>query len=62
MTDTLTSEIRRLSVGRRRLYSRARVARGNGQLIPASLCHEIAENEAHLRRALERYTGGLDHR
>ena len=56
LTDSLTSEIRRLTVGRQSAVGRAHAHRRDGQLVPASLCQDMAENDRRLRRALERYT------
>jgi hypothetical protein len=51
----LRSDIRRLTVGRQDLYVRARGHRQGGQLVPASLCEELDQNESQLRFALDRY-------
>jgi hypothetical protein len=56
LTDSLRSEIRRLTVHRQSAYDRAQAHRQNGQLVPASLCEEMAENGSRLRWALDRYT------
>jgi hypothetical protein len=62
LTDSVTSEIRRLTAGRERAIERAQAHRRDGQLVPASLCEDMAENDGRLRRALERYTALTAHR
>jgi hypothetical protein len=54
--DGLMGEIRRLTQRRQNAYVRAQAHRQGGQLVPASLCEELAENESQLRFALDRYT------
>ena len=56
LTDSLSNEIRHLTVGRQHALGRAQAHRRDGQLVPASLCQDMAENDRRLRRALERYT------
>ena len=67
MTDSIRGDIRFLSLRRHAAYEQARAHRRDGQLVPASLCQELAENGVRLRQALDRYTqatggpaGGLD--
>jgi hypothetical protein len=55
LTESLTGEIRRLGMSRQKLYGTARLHRRAGQLIPASVCNEMVENETQLRRAIDRY-------
>ena len=55
MTESLTGEIRRLTERRQVVFVEMQAHRRGGHLVPASLCEEIAENEAQLSRALERY-------
>jgi hypothetical protein len=54
--DGLRSEIRRLTLHRRDVYGRAEAHRQGGQLVPLSICEELAENGSQLRIALARYT------
>jgi hypothetical protein len=61
LLDALKSEIRRLTGRRQHVYARARAHRQDGQLVPASLCEELAENGSQLRRALDRYTEKTGH-
>jgi hypothetical protein len=56
LADSLSDEIRHLTVGRQHALGRAQAHRRHGQLVPASLCQDMAENDRRLRRALERYT------
>jgi hypothetical protein len=56
LTESLTGEIRRLGMSRQKLYGTARLHRRAGQLIPASVCNEMVENETQLRRAIDRYS------
>jgi translation initiation factor 6 (eIF-6) len=56
LTASLSNEIRHLTVGRQHALGRAQAHRRDGQLVPASLCQDMAENDRRLRRALERYT------
>jgi hypothetical protein len=56
LTASLSNEIRRLTVGRQHAFDRAHAHRRDGQLVPASLCQDMAENDRRLRRALEGYT------
>lgn len=61
LTESLRSEIRRLTVRRQSAYDRAQAHRRDGQLVPASLCEEMAENGSRLRWALDRYTEATGH-
>ena len=54
--DSLKSQIRGLTLHRQDVYARAQAHRQGGQLIPLSLCEELAENGSRLRLALDRYT------
>jgi len=54
--DRLSSQIRGLTLRRQDVYARARAHQHGGQLIPLSLCEELAENGSLLRIALDRYT------
>jgi hypothetical protein len=54
--ESLGSQIRQLTLSRQASYDRARTYRRDGQLVPASLREDIAENGHQLRQALERYT------
>jgi hypothetical protein len=54
--DSLRGDIRRLTLRRQDAYVRAQAHRRRGQLVPASLCEELAENGSQLRFALDRYT------
>jgi hypothetical protein len=56
LLDALRSEIERLTARRQNLYVRALAHRQGGQLVPGSLCEELAENGSQLRHALDRYT------
>jgi hypothetical protein len=53
--DRLRSDVQRLSAHRQDVYVRAHAHREGGQLVPASLCEELAQNESMLRCALDRY-------
>jgi hypothetical protein len=55
MTESLSDEIRRLSVRHQGATSRAQAHRRRGQLVPSSLLEELAENALRLRRSLDRY-------
>jgi hypothetical protein len=54
--DSLRSQIRGLTLHRQDVYARAQAHRQSGQLIPLSLCEELADNGSRLRLALDRYT------
>lgn len=54
--DTLSSQIRGLTLRRQDVYARAQAHQQGGQIIPLSLCEELAENGSQLRIALDRYT------
>jgi hypothetical protein len=54
--DTLSSQIRGLTLRRQEAYARAQAHRQGGQLVPLSLCEDLAENGSQLRIALDRYT------
>ena len=54
--DSLGSQIRGLTLRRQDVYAQAQAHQQGGQLIPLSLCEELAENESQLRIALDRYT------
>jgi hypothetical protein len=53
--DTLRSQIRGLTLHRQDVYARAQAHQQGGQLIPLSLCEDLAENGSQLRIALDRY-------
>ena len=61
LLDALRSEIQSLTARRQNVYVRAQAHRQGGQLVPASLCEELAENGSQLRRALDRYTEKTGH-
>jgi hypothetical protein len=54
--DTLSRQIRGLTLRRQEVYARAQAHRQGGQLVPLSLCEDLAENGSQLRIALDRYT------
>jgi hypothetical protein len=54
--DSLSSQIRGLTLRRQDVYARAQAHQQGGQIIPLSLCEELAENGSQLRIALDRYT------
>ena len=53
--DRLRSDVQRLTMHRQDVYVRAQAHRLGGQLVPASLCEELLQNESQLRCALDRY-------
>lgn len=54
--ELLRGDIQHLSLQRHHLYVRAHRHRQGGQLVPASLCEELTDNESRLRCLLGRYT------